>query len=194
MPIKNDFTAAYLVFVADLGFFFKTARDYKRDALIIKGGDYGGCSPTFHLLSSLAFELFPKVLLGYRVCLKYKDNTKITEEEIRSEINQEFKKYNHKIDMVYNALPELVRQLDIKNITSFQNGYVWEYRIELNKGSDYIAIKDIEAIRYGSFAKNRDIATICVNDHILIDLLNKIEQCVEEEGKKTRSVLVEQFS
>ena len=189
----NNYTPAYLVFASDLGFLYGTTRNYKRDALIIKNDDYGSCSPTFHLLTSLAFELFPKVLIGYQVCLKYQNDRTITDEKIREEISNEIKKYNHKIDKVYLAFPDLIKALDIKNISSFNNGFVWEYRIELNTGNDHIAIKDIEAIRYGSFARNRDVATFCVSDHILVDLINKIEKYVETKEVETNEQLKKAF-
>ncbi len=185
----NNYTPAYLVFASDVGFFCRTARNYKRDSLIIKNDDYGSCSPTFHLLTSLAFELFPKVLIGYQVCLKYQNDRTITDAKIREEIYNEIKKYNHKLDKVYLAFPDLIKTLDIKNISSFKNGFVWEYRIELNNGNDHIAIKDIEAIRYGSFARNRDVATFCVSDHILVDLINKIEKYVETKEAETNEQL-----
>jgi hypothetical protein len=141
----------------------------------------------------LAFELFPKVLIGYQVCLKYQNNRTITDEKIREEISNETKKYNHKIDKVYLAFPDLIKGLDIKNISSFHNGYVWEYRIELNSGNDHIAIKDLEAIRYGSFARNRDIVTSCTSDHILVDLINKIEKYVETKEAETNEQLKKAF-
>lgn len=185
----KNYTPAYLVFASDLGYLLRTTKNYKRDALIIKNDEHGSCSPTFHLLTSLAFELFPKVLIGYQVCLKYQNDRTMTDEKIREEISNEIKKYNHKIDKVYLASHDLIKELDIKNITSFNNGFVWEYRIELNTGNDHIAIKDIEAIRYGSFASNRDVATFCVNDHILVDLINKIEKYVETIEVETNEQL-----
>lgn len=190
----NNYTPAYLVFVSDLGFLYGTTIKYKRDALIIKNDDYSSCSPTFHLLSSLAFELFPKILIGYQVCLKHKNNTSITEEKIRDEITNEIKKYGHRIDKVYLAFPDLISFLDIKTFTSFNNGYIWEYRVELNTSNIFIAIKDIEAIRYGSFAKNRDISTLCVNDPHIVNLLNKVEEYVAEKEIETNDELKKHFT
>src|ERR1035437_11044332 len=182
-------TPSYLVFAADLGFFHKVARDYKRDALVIKNNDYSSCTPTFHLLSSLAFELFPKVLLGHKTCLKYKNDSNINEEAIRKEISDEIRKYNHSLDKLYLSFPDMINYLDIKNISSFNNGFVWEYRIELNKDNKNISIKDIEPIRFGSFAKNRDILTSCIGDDILVDLLNKIEKYVMKKDMEINEQL-----
>ncbi|MEI7765656.1 MAG: hypothetical protein WCI93_03685 [bacterium] len=192
--MNNNPSPAHLVFSADLGFLHGNTKKYKRDALIIKNNDFGSCTPTFHLLSSLAFELFPKVLLGYKVCLKYKDDSSVTEDIIREEISNELKKYNHNIDKLYLNFPELISFLDIKKISSFNNGFVWEYRIELNKGNKHIAIKDIEAVRYGSFAKKRDIMTWCVTDDILIDLLNKIEKYVLLKEREVNEELKKFFN
>jgi hypothetical protein len=189
MKQTNNYTSSYLVFAADLRFLHQVTKDYKRDALLIKNNKFNACSPTFHLLSSLAFELFPKVLLGYEVCIKYKDDFSITEEVIREEIFNKIRKYNHNLDELYLSFSDLINSLDIKDIKSFDNGFVWEYRIELNKNNKYIAIKDIEAIRYGAFAKKRDTMTLCVNDDILIYLLNKIEEYVETKETETNNKL-----
>ena len=184
----SDYTPVYLVFAADVCYFRRVARSYKGDALKLKNDDYGSCTPTFHLLSSLAFELFPKVLHGFAVCLLYKNDTSATEEVIRDAIAKKMSQYGHKLDELYNSFPEMMTYLGITSVTNFSNEFVWEYRFVLSTG-EVIAIKDMEAVRYGTFAKNRDVATWCVNDHLVVDLLNKLEVYVEQEEKRTNDML-----
>ncbi len=163
----SDYTPAFLVFASDIGYFRGVAMSYKRDALKLKNDDYGSCTPTFHLLASLAFELFPKVLYGFKICLSLKDDPNETEESIRLAIAKEMSEHGHKLDELYKSFPVMMEYLGILEVTSFSNGCVWEYRIKISSG-DEIAVKDIEAIRYGTFAKNRDVATWCVNDHLIV--------------------------
>ena len=191
--MNKDYTKSYLIFCADMGFFESTARKYKMDALRVKGDDFSSCTPSFHLLSSLAFELLPKVLIGYEVCLKYKDDDSILEEDIREEISREMKKYNHHLARLYKSFPDLMKYLGISNISEFKNDYVWEYRIELENNKE-ILLKDVETVRYGSFAKNRDIMTSCINDEEIIDLLEDLEKYVEIKHMETNKVLKESFS
>jgi len=98
------------------------------------------------------------------------------------------KEYNHHLASLYKQFPELLNYLDIKDITEFKNGNVWEYRITKTDGKE-ILIKDVEAIRYGSFAKNRDIVTYCVDDQIIVDLLNKLEECIQNKKRETFKIL-----
>lgn len=187
--MQKDFTKSFLVFGADLSFLQFTARKYKASALQIKNGDYGSCSPAFHLLSSLAFELFPKVILGHEICLKYKDDSIKSEEEIIEEISNEMRKYTHNLASLYNHFPEIIKFLDIEKISEFKNGYVWDYRIKLNHNDNLILIKNIEAARYVSFAKNKDIMMSCSNDHAIVDLLEKLEKYTERRHEETAQIL-----
>lgn len=186
--MENNYTNAYLVFASDLGFFESTARNYKKDALLVKGGDFGSCTPSFHLLSSLAFELFPKVLIGYNTCIKHKDNDLITEKEIRDEIARETTKFNHNLANLYKAFPELMEYLNVLDVNEFKNDYVWDYRMKLNNNKE-ISLKNSEASRYGSFAKSRNIVTWCVDDDAIIELLEKLEKFVEIKNKETNEIL-----
>jgi hypothetical protein len=182
----NDYHPSFLIFSAELGQLLGHARKYKDDAILIKKST-NTCSPSFHLLSSLAFELFPKLLIGYDVCLKYKDKNKeeISDVIIRKEIADGMRHFEHNIAKLYNHFPDLMRELNIKSIKKFQNPYIWEYRVILN-GSDYeIGIKDVEAARYGPFANNMDILTDCTGDYIILNLLNEIEDYVSQKKAAT---------
>ncbi len=186
--MKKDFTNSYLVFASDLRFFESTARKYKADALKLKDNKYNDCTPTFHLLSSLAFELFPKILIGYEICLKYNNDNTISEEEIRKEITHEMRSSVHNLSKLYNSFPDLKKYLNITDIVEFKNDYVWEYRIKLNNNKD-ILIKDVDAIRYGSFAKSRDIMTLCIYDEEIVNLLEQLENYIEAKNKEMNEML-----
>ena len=149
-----DFTPAYLILAAESGQLSGYARKFKNDAIAIKRNT-DACSPSFHLLSSLAFELFPKVLVSYDVYLKYKDKTKeeISAEQIRMEVNQEMRSFGHDLAALFNHFPDLLKKLDIKSIVKFQNSYIWEYRIVLNNNPYEIGIKDVEAGSIRPFCK-----------------------------------------
>jgi len=176
---KEQNISAYSVFIVELNNLLVKAKKYKKDAITIKN-NYVNCTPTFHLLSSIAFELFPKILIGYRTCLKYK-NKKITETELVDNIKKELKKFNHKIDNLYKKDSKLRKALDIDSISVFSNGNVWDYRVKIKNSKSMIFIKDVEAIRYGDFASYSDNMTHCSGDHALIELLDKLEKYVESE-------------
>jgi hypothetical protein len=190
--MKKDYTKSYLVFAADLGYFESTARNYKKDALKVKGDDFSSCTPSFHLLSSLAFELFPKILIGYEICIKHKDNDSVSEEDIRKEISNEMKKYNHHLAKLYKVFPDLMKYLSMVDISEFKNNFVWEYRMKLGNNKE-ILLKNVEAARYGSFAKNRDVMTLCMDDNTIIDLLEKLEEYIVIKHKETNEVLKKNF-
>lgn len=191
--MSDNYSPAYLVFAPDVGFFHKTARDYKRDALIIKNDKYNACSPAFHMLSSISFELFPKVLIALDVCLKYKNNHTVSSQDIILEIGGEIKKYGHNIERLLKKFPDLMTTLDIKSISYFSNYFVSEYRIETSTQS-YIPIKSLDGIRYGSFATSRDIMTSCMNDQDIIDLLNGLEDYVAKKYQETNTELQKYFN
>lgn len=190
--MKKDYPEVYLVFAASLGFFTSTAREYKNDAIKLKNEiGYGGCTSTFHLLSTICFELFPKVLIGYDICLKHK-NSSAKQEEIEKEIFYEFKKYNHKIDKLFKRFPDLLTYLDISRVEYISNTFVSEYRFTFKNGKE-IFIKDSEGIRYGIFATEKDVAIWCVNDDIIIDTLEKIDNYIKKKEKSVNEELKELF-
>ncbi len=200
MP-NTDFTPSFLVFGAEIGFSSITAKKYKDDAVSLKNST-DGCTPSFHLLSTIAFELFPKIIVASNVCLKYKDLTKdkISDGKIREEIKKEMQIYGHDLKKLYEAFPELMENLNIESIEIYppkdktRDYFAWEYRFRL-KGNIYeISVKDVEAIRYGSFAKNRDVIMDCQGDDLIIDLLNKLEAFVKNKIKEDRLELMKYFS
>jgi hypothetical protein len=136
----------------------------------------------------LALELFPKILIGYSICKRYKGDNLVSQERIRDHISSEIKEFSHNLARLYMNFPDLMRHLNIVDIYELKNGYIWDYRLKLNNGKE-IQLKDVEASRYGSFARNRDVMTLCADDDLIIELLEKLEEYVEMERKETNKVL-----
>jgi hypothetical protein len=189
MEVKQTESKSFTVYAADLGYFEITARKYKDDALNIRESYQGTCTPSFHLLSSVALELFPKLLIAFEVCKKYRDNTEASEDDIRANILTEIKRFNHDLSALYNSIPDLMNHLGIEKVTEFRNGFVWEHRFTFKDGKN-LQIKDVEAVRYGSFAKNRDVMTLCVFDNRIVELLNKVEAYVQTKSLTMRDALL----
>lgn len=168
--------------------FFGDAKKFAADAMTLKK-DSSTCTPSFHLLSSLALELLPKTIIGIGICLKYKelDQTQITEAAIRTEIINEMRKSNHGLDELYSD--SLKHDLGISRIVEFHNDWVWEYRFKMNNGAE-LGIKHIEAIRYGSFAKERNIATWCTEDQEIMNLLERLVIYVGQQREHARVELI----
>ena len=191
--MSNNYSPVYLVFAYDVGGFHGTARNYKKDALLINNNNFSACSPAFHMLSTIAFELFLKVLIALDVCIKYKDDENKSSGEIIEEISNEIKKYSHNLETLFLTFPYLMTSLNIKSISYFSNDIVSEYIIKTDT-QPYIPLKSLDGIRYGSFAKSKDTATLCVNDKDIIDLLNLLEEYVDKQYMQTNIELQKYFS
>ncbi len=188
---NKNYTPSYTVFAADLGYYENNARRYKEGAILIKNGDLSTCTPSFHLLSTIAFELFAKTLLGYKVCQKNKMETNITEDAIKDEISKEMRRYMHHLGRLYKELPDMLDFMGVEDVSEVKNGFVWDYRFKLKSCGKEIILKDVEAIRYGSFAKNSNVMTWCVDDDEIIGLLNKAEEYVAKQKKEVRVELLQ---
>ena len=111
---------------------------------------------TFNLLASQALEILPKSIIATRICLE-KNHKSI--EEINCAINRELECLSHKLDNIFNEAPELKKALSISNIERFNTEFVDEFCFTINKSSKEkkICIKNLEAARYGVFAREKDI-------------------------------------
>ncbi len=181
-----EFTPSYTVFAADLGYFLSNAQKYKKAAYLLKDNQEVNI-PVFNLLATLIFELFPKVLIGNRVCIKYKADRNITTEKIEEEIESELRNFSHDLSSLYNHFPELLEYLQIKSFKKNITQFTWEYIIELESGA--LLIKDLEAVRYGAFARNKDVMTWNVDNDRVFGLLEKLEMYVIEDKSKTNQTL-----
>ena len=197
--MSNDYTNYFVIFSSSIEFFYNTAKKFKEDAIFLKKNS-DTCTPSFHLLSSLAIELLPKVLLSLDVCLKYKDKKdhEISQDNLIQEISKEMNRFGHNLEKLYKNFPGLISFLGIKNIEEFppkgvvnkRDYFVWQYNFDVSDSINPIMIKNIEAIRYGSFANKPDVATNCIDDDKIIDFLEKLDGYVSQKKKETGEILL----
>ena len=198
--MSNDYTNSFVVFASSISFFYNTAKKFKDDAIFLKKSS-DTCTPSFHLLSSLAIELLPKVLIAVDVCFKYKDkkNNEISQDDLIREISKEMNKFGHNLGKLYNNFPDLMNCLGIKDIEEYpptmtaskRDYFVWQYNFTFVDSVNPIMIKNIEAIRYGAFANKSDVATNCIDDNKIIDFLEKLDSCVSQKKEEARYVLID---
>ncbi|MES2023286.1 MAG: hypothetical protein V4439_01245 [Patescibacteria group bacterium] len=195
---KNDLnigsgfsTPAYDVYITELNYLFRKATEYIKGAEIIKKNT-NSCNMSFHLLTSVAFELLPKILIGYEICLKYKKKKEniISKEVIMNEIKKEMSKFGHDLELLYKKSPQITKELGIKKIKKFSNFHVCDYRIEFKNNKNVLFIKEIEAVRYGSFSRSRDTLVDCRNDHLVLDVLEKMKLFVLKKSRETYDKLL----
>jgi len=167
-------TPALGVLCANVRALLMDAKQYTLDAKTLRR-DSSICTPSFHLLSSVAFELIPKVLIGCEVCLRHKgeEGDASLSYKIREEISNAMANFNHDIERLYENFPDLMYEMEVEEITTFKNGFMSEYRFKL-KGMDYlVSVKDIEAARYKAFARKMDVLTDCEGDELITELLRR---------------------
>jgi len=197
--MSNNYTNSFVIYASSIGFFYNTAKKFKDDAIFLKKKS-DTCTPSFHLLSSLAIELLPKVLIAVDVCLKYKDkkNQEISQDDLIKEISKEMNKFSHNLEKLYNNFPDLMSCLGIKDIEEYppkvainkRDYFVWQYNFTFVDSVNPIMIKNIEAIRYGAFANKPDVATNCIDDDKIIDFLEKLDIYVSQKKVEARNVLI----
>lgn len=195
----KNYKPAFIVCTSSVSFFKNTTKKFLEDSILLKNNSET-CTPTFHLLSSIAFELLPKTLIAFDVCLKYKDKSKfsISENDIINEIGERMIKYGHNLKNLYNDFPDLLSFLNIEYINEFplkkdedkKNCFVWQYNFKIKGIVNEIMIKHPEGIKYGEFARQKDIATICVDDDKIINLLKKIMEYIEIKSKEINNELM----
>ena len=109
---------------------------------------------SIELLSVQAVELLLKVSLASNMCCLNKDKTP---EYIKDTINKTFKNHGHDIKKLFDSNKSLITKLGISHVESFNNSFVNEYRIFFKYGK-IICLKELESIRYGSFATKQNVA------------------------------------
>jgi len=197
--MSNNYSNSFVIFASSIGFFYNTAEKFKDDTIFLnKKSD--NCTPSFHLLSSLVVELLPKVLIALDVCLKYKNkqNQEISQDDLIKEISKEMNKFGHNLEKLYKNFPDLMSYLNIKDIEEYppkavisrRDYFVWQYNFTFIDYINPVMIKNIEAIRYGSFANKPDVATICIDDDKIIDFLEKLDNYVIQKKAETREILL----
>lgn len=197
--MSSQYKTSFVIFSSSINFFYNTAKKFKDDAIFLKKNT-GTCTPSFHLLSSLAIELLPKVLIALDVCIKYKDKkeSELKQNDLIREISKEMNKFGHNLEKLYNNFPDLMSYLVIKDIEEYpprvvvnkRDYFVWQYNFTFVDSVNPIMIKNIEAIRYGAFANKPDVATICIDDNKIIDFLEKLDIYISQKKREARNVLI----
>ena len=200
-PTKNG-TISLSVFASSIHCFYNAAKAFKEGAIFLKKHS-NACTPSFHLLSSLAIELLPKVLLSLDICSKYKDRKyyKISYNKLTQEIAKEMHRFGHNLEGLYKYFPDLMHFLGIENIkecpprsrevVNKRDYFVWQYDFYFSGFTIPVMIKNIEAIRYGAFATKPDVMVNCVDDDKIIDFLEKLDTYVSQKKEETRKVLLD---
>jgi hypothetical protein len=136
-------------------------RDFVKSALLLyetkeQTREWSDYLYAFNLLASQALEILPKSIIAVRICLE--KNCKPIE-EIRCSIKKELGCLGHKLDNIFNEVPELKKALNISNIERFNDtGFVDEFIFTINESGKEkkICIKNLEGARYGAFANKKN--------------------------------------
>jgi hypothetical protein len=192
MHNNQDYTPAYLVSCGYLHHLISIADDFVCSAVLLHENKSGSSEylQSFHLLASVAFELYPKVIVGHEVCLKNMNNINLTVDKLRDEIVKELKEKSHNLKSAFEMHPSLMKELGIESITKVPENpskewFVSEYRFKIKDHPYLLSIKDVEAVRYGSFSSNRDIAISCLGDDVILQLLLKLKEFVHDMRLET---------
>lgn len=107
----------------------------------------------FYVLTSVACELFGKIIPACRVCLEFKDNSMVATGIVKEAVTNKLKCLGHDLKTIYNdALNKpILSNIGVKEVAEFKNDHVFEYRFTLKDGN-IVIFKDIESIRYGTLA------------------------------------------
>ena len=165
--------------------------DFIKSALLLyeKNRDEGGSGDyfsTINFLASQSLELLPKSLIAVCICLNKNNNSL---EEIRGAISKELGCLGHNLDNIFNGVPELKKTLniiDIKRINNKTNTdiFIDEFHFVIKNNSDdkkTIRIKNLEAARYGLFARNKDIGGNSSRDmENIVDFLKRLSKKTAE--------------
>lgn len=183
---SQNYAAAFLVVAANLHHFDFIGDSFLKSAQLLSDNKEGSLhAQSFHLLVSLAFEIFPKEIIAARICFDHKDDFNISLPEIEAKIIQALKVPRHDLEKVFNQLPELKSELGIKSISKFPDmktvvKLVSAYRFDMTNG-DILFVKDFEGVRYGSFTEKRDVVLGFGSDEKLVDLLIKLQSNVRSK-------------
>lgn len=175
-------------------------RDFVKSASVLleKNNEQGGSGThfiTINLLASQALELLPKSLIATSICLNKNNNSL---EEILRAINKKLACLGHELDDIFEEVPELKIALDVIkaeriNSKTNENAIIDEFRFTIkndSEGEKVIRIKNLEAARYGLFAKNQDIGGNSTNDiKNIVDFL----KLLSEKTNELRVVMINDF-
>lgn len=162
--------------------------DFVKSALLLfdtkeKTTEWSDYVYSFNLLASQALEILPKSLIATRICLE-KNNKPI--KEIRNTINRELECLSHKLDNIFNEVPELKKSLNISCVERFNHAeFVDEFHFTVS--GKKIMIKNLEGARYGAFARNKNLSSNY--DKNAVDFLKKLS----EKTAEIRAGMINEF-
>jgi len=191
--IKNN--GRCYVLGGDVGYLKSMGEDFVKSALLLfktkeKTGEWSDYVYSFNLLVSQALETLPKSIIATRICLN-KNNRSI--KEIHYMISKELKCLGHKLDNIFNEVPELKKELNIINIERSDNKFPQdEFIFTINESGKIkkFSIKNLEGVRYGSFARKRNLGASYDSGvkkflQNLMDVVLKIqEELIQDFDKK----------
>jgi len=191
MNQNGDATPAMLAH-SHVRYLLKIAHDYKSDAIKIKiyHEKDGSLTATFETLASLCLEMFPKVLIGSRICMGYKKNQTISYEQIIQEIKKEMSNTKHDLQKLYDNDQNLCQALNIELFSTVKNKYNFYYLIEL-KDSKKIYLKNFASIRYGTFSENKNYAIDYFSHNAIQKLLEDVERYTFQKLNKSAKLLIQ---
>lgn len=142
---------------AQINYLYITAKDYLKGARNLKKlmDSSSELSYSCCFLISTSLELFIKTYIAIDAFKKEKQKVD-SEELIYKAIVERLKKYRHDIkECIENEAIEIKKDLSIKEIKKIHDEFTCEYEVIL-KDDKKLFFKDMEAIRYGSFAKRQN--------------------------------------
>ncbi len=71
-------------------------------------------------------------------------------------IDGSFRKVGHNLEKIFNEVEDLKNLLNIISVEVVSNEFVSDFKLNMQSG-EVFSFKELESVRYGSFAKNTNI-------------------------------------
>lgn len=169
----------------DIGYLYSIARDYYHSAKKQQETWNPQNLHSFCLLVTTSAELLLKSIIATNICLEEKDNIH-SKSTIKELVVKKFKKLDHNIKKLIEE-SGIIQEFSIVKIDEVKNGFVSDYRIYL-ESREVIALKDSESVRFGSLAKDKDLAVL-IDPHLSGNIINFLDDLEKFYIKKHREVL-----
>ena len=187
MEEKNIKNNGRCYVLGEVEYFKLMGGDFAKSALLLfetkeKTREWSDYIYSFNLLVSQALETLLKSIIATRICLN-KNNKSV--EEIHCAIGKELRCLGHKIDNIFNEVPELKKALNIISIERSDNKFPQdEFIFTINESGKVkkFSIKNLEGIRYGSFARKRNLGAN-YDDGVKIFLQNLMNAVLKIQKK-----------
>lgn len=131
---------------------------------------------TIELLSSQALEVLLKSYLGSEICIKNKEKDSVC---LKLIIDETFRSFGHNLKKLLDKDVFLKKELQIISIEKVSNGFISDYRIIL-RNKNILSFKELESVRYGSFAKNKNVVNGYFSEEN-IQFLQKLSEVIHQK-------------